>query len=306
MIDLSTFWSAFIIVLAGAGIIGCFLLVYTLTEKKKAGAEKVKTTGHVWDEDLEEYNNPLPKWWLNLFYITLVFGVIYLVIYPGMGTWQGVIKWTQVGQYEGELKAAEKQYGPLYDKFRKEDLQALAANPEAMKVGERLFANYCTSCHGSDARGATGFPNLRDNDWLYGGDPETIKASIMNGRTGVMPAWGAMLGNEGAVNVAEYVLSLSGRKHDPESARLGKEKFDQVCAACHGPTGKGNPAMGAANLTDSVWLYGGSQKTIIKTISEGRQGRMPAHAEFLGENKVHVLAAYVYGLSLKEKQAKQP
>ncbi|MDO8706144.1 MAG: cytochrome-c oxidase, cbb3-type subunit III [Sulfuricaulis sp.] len=294
----SAFWNWFIVIPVVGGIIAMFLLNRWMTRgpRPKPG-EKVKTMGHVWDEDLQELNNPLPRWWLNMFYITLVFGIGYLVLYPGLGTFGGLLGWTEQGQYDKEIEAANQQFNPLYEKYLTEDLKLLAANREALKTGERLFVNYCTGCHGSDAGGGPGFPNLRDEDWLYGGDPQIIKASIMNGRTGAMPPWGAVLGPDGTANVAEYVLSLSGRSVNETVAVTGKEKFMQLCVACHGPEGKGNPAMGAPNLTDNVWLYGGSKQTIMDSIDKGRTGRMPAHAEFLGEAKVHMLAAYVYSLS---------
>jgi cytochrome c oxidase cbb3-type subunit 3 len=294
----SGFWSWYIIIGAGGGIVAVLWLIRWMSTgpRPKAG-EKPKSHGHVWDEDLQELNNPLPKWWLGLFYLTLVFGVGYLVLFPGMGTFKGILGWTETGQYEKEIAAADKQFNPLYEKYLKEDLKLLAANREALKTGERLFVNYCTGCHGSDAGGGPGFPNLRDEDWLYGGDPQTIQTTILNGRQGAMPAWGAVLGPDGVANVAEYVLSLSGRSVNETMAAAGKEKFMQLCVACHGPDGKGNQAMGAPNLTDNIWLYGGSKKTIMETIDKGRAGRMPAHAEFLGEAKVHLLAAYVYSLS---------
>jgi len=293
----SGFWSWYIIVGVVGGIAAMFWLNRWMSGSTVKTGEKVKPMGHVWDEDLQELNNPLPRWWLNLFYITLVFGVGYLILYPGLGTYRGLLGWTETGQYDREMAAADKEYGPLYEKYSKEDLQVLATDREALKTGERLFVNYCSSCHGSDAGGGPGFPNLRDNDWLYGGDPQTIQTTILNGRQGAMPAWGAVLGPEGVSNVAEYVLSLSGRSTDAAAAAAGKEKFQQLCVACHGPEGKGNQAMGAPNLTDNIWLYGGSKKTIMETIDKGRSGRMPAHAEFLGEAKVHLLAAYVYSLS---------
>ena len=294
----SGFWSWYVIVGVVGGIAGMFWLNRWMSvgPRPRAG-EKVKTMGHVWDEDLQELNNPLPRWWLNLFYVTLFFGVGYLALYPGLGTFRGLLGWTETGQYDREMAAADKQFGPLYEKYFKEDLLTLANDREALKTGERLFVNYCSSCHGSDAGGGPGFPNLRDDDWLYGGDPQTIQTTILNGRQGAMPAWGAVLGPEGVSNVAEYVLSLSGRGTDTAAAAAGKEKFQQLCVACHGPEGKGNQAMGAPNLTDNIWLYGGSKKTIMETIDKGRNGRMPAHAEFLGEAKVHLLAAYVYSLS---------
>ena len=294
----SGFWSWYVIVGVVGGIAGMFWLNRWMSvgPRPRAG-EKVKTMGHVWDEDLQELNNPLPRWWLNLFYVTLFFGVGYLALYPGLGTYRGLLGWTETGQYDREIAAADKQYGPLYEKYSKQDLQVLATDREALKTGERLFVNYCSSCHGSDAGGGPGFPNLRDDDWLYGGDPQTIQTTIMNGRQAAMPAWGAVLGPDGVSNVAEYVLSLSGRSTDTAAVAAGKEKFQQLCVACHGPEGKGNQAMGAPNLTDNIWLYGGSKKTIMETIEKGRNGRMPAWAGFLGEAKVHLLAAYVYSLS---------
>lgn len=295
---LSSFWPWFIAALTVGGFIFVFIIVFSQArQKKRKPGEKVETMGHVWDENLEELNNPLPRWWLNMFYIALAFSVVYLILFPGLGVVQGTLNWSQEGRYEQEMKQAEAKFGPLYEKFAAVDIPTLANNPEALRMGERLFSTYCTSCHGADARGGSGYPNLRDGDWLYGGAPEAIEASIKNGRSGAMPPWGGMLGHQGVVNVAEYVLSLAGRPHNETTAALGKEKFEQICAGCHLPTGKGNTAMGAPNLTDDIWLYGGSQQAIMKSIADGRQGRMPAHGEFLGDAKVHLLATYVYKLS---------
>ena len=293
----SSFWSWFITVVVIVGILAMFVLNRWMSEPTRREGEKAKTMGHVWDETLEEYNNPLPRWWLNLFYVTLVFGLGYVILYPALGSFAGVLGWSEQGQYEKEIEAANAQFNPLYERYMKEDLKTLATNRDALKTGERLFINYCTGCHGSDAGGGPGFPNLRDDDWLYGGDPLVIKASIMNGRTGAMPAWGAVLGPEGVANVTEYVISLGGRKVAETAVAAGKEKFQQLCVACHGADGKGNVAMGAPNLTDNAWLYGGSKKTVMESIEKGRAGRMPAHAEFLGEAKVHLLTAYVFSLS---------
>lgn len=294
----SEFWSWFIGIVSIAGILALFWLNRWMTTPRRKSGETTETTHHVWDGDLREYNNPLPRWWLNMFYITLVFGLGYLLLFPGLGAFAGLLNWTSNARYERELDDADKRFGPLYEKYLRQDLKTVVADAEAIKTGERLFVNYCTTCHGSDARGAPGFPNLRDRDWLWGGEPETIKTSIMQGRSGAMPAWGAVLGHEGVFNVAEYVFSLSGKRVINENAAaLGKEKFQQLCVACHGADGRGNVALGAPNLTDDVWLYGGSQKTVMESIEKGRNGRMPAHAEFLGEAKAHLLAAYVYSLS---------
>jgi cytochrome c oxidase cbb3-type subunit 3 len=293
----SEFWSVYISVITVSSILACAVLLWTLTSKRPPAGQKAAVMGHVWDENLEEYNNPLPRWWLWLFYITIVFGGLYLALYPGLGSFPGLLKWSSQGQYEKEVAKAKEQYEPIYARYAAMGIPALAADPQAREMGQRLFLNYCAQCHASDGRGGKGFPNLTDNDWLYGGDPETIAASITNGRSGMMPPWGKVLGEEGVKDVASYVLQISGRTHDSLHASHGKELFQQNCVACHGPEGKGNPALGAPDLTDNIWLYGGGQTTLIETIGKGRNGVMPAWGEFLGPEKVHLLAAYVYGFS---------
>ena len=258
---------------------------------------------HIWDETLQEYNHPLPRWWMYLFWLTLGFAVAYLVLYPGLGTRQGQLGWSGKSQYEAEVKAAEAQFKPIYAKYAKQDLAAVAADPEAQAMGQRLFLTYCAQCHGADAHGAKGFPNLADNDWLYGGDPATIKTTITGGRNGAMPAWGAVLGADGVKDAANYVRSLSGLANDSIRAQRGKELYAQNCIACHGPEGKGNQALGAPNLTDRIWLWGSSETSLIETISKGRQNQMPVFKDFLGEDKIHILSAYV--LSLSKNQDKQ-
>ncbi len=295
----SNFWKWYIFILVAGSILGVFILVYSLSGATSKPGEKAKTMGHVWDEDLEELNNPLPRWWLNLFYITLAFAVVYLILYPGSGIYGGLLHWTEVGSYNQEMKEADAKYGPLYDKYLHQDIKVLITEPAAVSMGHRLFMTYCTNCHGSDAGGGPGFPNLRDNDWLYGGSPDQIEASITDGRQGTMPAWGPVLGTNGVYDVANYVLSLSGRKVDDAAAARGKVTFAQFCSGCHGPDGKGNQIIGAPNLTDQIWLYGGSEKTVIKTITFGRHGHMPAHKDILTAAKIHLLAAYVYSLSHK-------
>jgi len=293
----SSFWNWFIIVPTVGGIIACFLLIRWLSTTIKPEDEG-KEMDHVWDESLVELNNPLPRWWLNMFYITLYFSIGYLALYPGLGTFKGFLGWTSTGQYEREIDIADAKYGPLFKKFQEMPVVAVAADPEARRMGERLFVNYCATCHGSDARGARGFPNLRDNDWLYGGDPDVIQQTILEGRTGVMPAWRDALGGDaGVADVTEFVFSLSGRDVDQAAAARGGEKYQMLCVACHGAEGTGNQALGAPNLTDSIWLYGGSGKQVMETIAKGRMGVMPPHRDFLGEDKVHLLAAYIYSLS---------
>jgi len=298
---INDFWSVYIAILVALSIIGCAVLLWSQSKVQVSVPKdgKVETTGHVYD-GLEEFNNPMPRWWMWLFYITIVFAVIYLVLYPGFGSFSGKLGWRSAGQYQEEVKLAEAEVGPMFEKYKATDLKALAADSKANAMGERLFLTYCAQCHGSDARGNKGFPNLADRDWLYGGDPETIKLSILNGRHGQMPPMGAAVGSEKDIeSVAHYVLSLSGSAHDSIKATAGREKF-AVCAACHGADGKGMAAMGAPNLTDKTWLYGGSVATIMETIRLGRNNVMPAFADFLGEAKVHLLAAYVWGLSNKQ------
>ena len=296
------FWDMYIVVLTLLGIVGCGILLYSQAKVKLAKGKdgkvgKVDTTGHTWDEDLTELNTPMPRWWMWLFYITIVFALAYLFLYPGLGTYAGKLGWKSSGQYQAELKQAESEYGPLFAQYQKQDLKKVAADPKAHAIGQRLFLTYCAQCHGSDARGNKGFPNLTDKDWLFGGAPETIKESILRGRMGVMPPMGAALGSDKDVeNVAHYVLSLSGSTADPIKAVFGKGKFG-ACMACHSAGGTGNQALGAPNLSDKVWLFGGSAETIMETIRKGRNATMPAFEDFLGDAKVHVLAAYVWSLS---------
>jgi len=294
----SDFWSYYVAALTLLGILGCGILLWVQSKAKIVvrDGEEAKTTGHVYD-GLEEYNNPMPRWWMWMFIITIVFSLGYLVLYPGLGSYAGTLGWKSVGEYEAEQAKADADYGPLFAKYQQADLKAVAADPQARAIGERLFLTYCAQCHASDARGNKGYPNLTDKDWLWGGEPETIKASIMKGRNGMMPPMGAAVGSDKDIeNVAHYVLSLSGSTRDPIKAAFGKEKF-AACAACHTAAGTGNQALGAPNLTDKTWLYGGSANTVMETIRNGRKNTMPAFDEFLGDAKVHVLAAYVWGLS---------
>lgn len=293
----SSFWGVYIALITLVSIIGCAVFLKAMSIRRLAPGQQADTTGHTWDEDLAEYNNPLPRWWSMLFYITVVFALAYLAYYPGLGSFNGIGGWTSAKQYEEEVAQAETKYGPIFNKYLAMDVKAVAADPEARQMGQRLFLTYCSQCHGSDARGAKGFPNLTDDDWLYGGDPDTIEATITHGRNGVMPPMiDAVGGPEGAKAVANYVRSLSGLPHDAQLAAAGKEKF-VVCAACHGPEGKGNPAIGAPNLTDGIWLYGGSEATIVETITKGRSGLMPAQQDKLSAAKIHLLTAYVWSLS---------
>jgi cytochrome c oxidase cbb3-type subunit 3 len=300
----SGFWNWYVALISVLSILGCGILLWSQSKHKvrigKDGQPE-KTTGHVWDEDLTELNTPMPRWWMGLFYLTIVFAIAYLVLYPGLGSYAGKLGWKSSGAYQAEVRQANADYGPLFDKYLAQDIKAVARDPQAHEIGQRLFLNYCAQCHGSDARGNKGYPNLADGDWLYGGEPDVIKETIMKGRHGQMPAMGAALGSDKDIeNVAHYVRSLSGLTADPMKVAFGKPKFG-ACAACHGADAHGNPALGAPNLTDKVWLYGGSAETVMETIRKGRDNTMPAWGEFLGEGKAQVLAAYVWSLSHEDK-----
>ncbi|WP_296947599.1 cytochrome-c oxidase, cbb3-type subunit III [uncultured Massilia sp.] len=301
----SGFWNWYVTIIVICSIAGCAILLWSQSRfkvKLDEDGQPQKTTGHVWDEDLTELNTPMPRWWMAMFWLTIVFGIVYLVLYPGVGSYTGKYDWKSTGQYEAEVKQANAEYGPLFDKYLHQDLQQVAADPQAHAIGERLFLTYCAQCHGSDARGNKGYPNLTDKDWLYGGEPSVIKETIMKGRHGQMPPMGAALGSDKDIeNVAHYVRSLSGLSADPIKVSFGKEKFG-ACAACHGADAHGNPMLGSPNLTDKVWLYGGSVETVMETIRKGRDNTMPAWGEFLGEPKAHVLAAYVWSLSNVPRQ----
>ncbi len=290
---MSSFWSLWIIVLTIVTLLGVTWLLFA-NRKTKLNVDNEAKTGHVYD-GIEEYDNPLPAWWFNLFVLTLIFTVGYLIFYPGMGNFKGLLGWTSVGQWEKEVAAAEEKFRPMYESMASVAIPELAKDSKAMKIGQRLFANNCATCHGSDAGGALGYPNLTDDDWLYGGSPEQITKSITDGRTAVMPAWVSALGSEGLDTLSDYVLDLSAGKANEESADA--QTFATMCAVCHGPDGKGNIAVGAPNLTDDIWLYGSSKDHILQTLAKGRNGQMPAHKEILSPEKIHILAAYVYSLS---------
>ncbi|MBA4214414.1 MAG: cytochrome-c oxidase, cbb3-type subunit III [Polaromonas sp.] len=295
----SDFWHLFVGGLTFVSIIACLILLW-IAGTTKAATHADNTTGHVWDGDLAEINNPLPKWWVYLFVITCIFGLVYGALYPMFGKFQGALGWSSQGQHAAEVKKVEASIAPLFARFSGMTPEQQMADAEAMAVGERLFMNYCAQCHGSDARGAKSFPNLADGDWLGGTDHAYIRGVIANGRTGVMPPMAAAVGGpEDVRNVSHYVLSLSGSPHDSVRASQGKEKFAS-CAACHGAEGKGMHALGAPNLTDSIWLHGWGEEAIIRSINEGFNNHMPGQSALLNDAQVNVLASYVLGLSGKQ------
>ena len=291
---MASFWSYWVIVLTVVTIVGISWILFA--NRKREAQSSEKTTGHVYDE-IEEYDNPLPAWWFYMFVITIVWGIGYLIIYPGMGNFAGVLGWTQIGQYEQQVAAADEKYRDMRDRYLALPVEEIAVDPAVRKMGMRMFANNCAQCHGADAKGAYGFPNLTDDDWIYGGDAATIKATLVNGRQAVMPAWGDVIGDQGIKDVTQYLLRLNGRDSDAAQADAGETVFKTYCVACHGADGTGNQAMGAPNLTNGVWLYGGSEEQIAQTLRAGRNGVMPAFKDTLSEDKIHILTAYVYGLN---------
>lgn len=300
----SNFWSNYVAWASVLSILGCLLLLW-LTARKRMPSAADKTTGHLWDEDLREANNPLPRWWVGLFVLTIIFSFGYLAVFPGLGSFAGQLGWSAAGQYDKEIAAANEALAPVYAKYAAQPVERTAADPQALAIGERLFMNNCAQCHGSDARGSKGFPNLADNDWLYGGTPDQIVESITKGRVGVMPPIAAAVGTADDVkNVANFVLSLSGSPHDSVRAGLGKAKFS-TCVACHGIGGVGNPALGAPRLNDNIWLHGYGEAAIVAMTVNGKHNEMPAQQGRLTEAQIRVLAAYVWGLSNKPGVAKQ-
>jgi cytochrome c oxidase cbb3-type subunit 3 len=292
------FWHWFV---AAGTILFIIWCVWLISWSAKQGPQDVADedlVGHKWDGDLEEWNNPAPKWWLYLYFITIILGIGLLVAFPGLGNFKGLLGWTSAGQYEAEMQYAAETYEPIYEEFAAMDFEALMGNDDAMALGKSLYASYCTTCHGSDARGAPGYPNLTDDDWQWGSGEANIVATLTNGRMAVMTPWAQVLGSDEAVtNMARYVRSLSGLEEANEAVQAMQQQFTMYCAACHTPAGTGNPVLGAPNLTDDVWLYGSSLDTVRETLIKGRNGQMPAHGEMLGMNRTKILAAYVQSLS---------
>ena len=294
---LNSFWHWFVIVITVVSILACWwLLHWTKGVSDRDEGSEAGSTGHVWDDDIQELNTPLPRWWLHLFNITIVFALVYLALFPGLGNFAGTLGWTQIGQYDAEMETATANQETIFARFRDMSPEQLMADSEALEIGGRYFANNCAMCHGSDGRGAKGFPNLADGDWQWGGSYDEILNSITAGRTALMTPQGELLCEQGVREVVAYVQSLSGQKADAERAAAGKNRF-MICGACHGPDGSGNKLLGAPNLTDDIWIYGGHPTDIEYTVVHGRNGKMPAHESILNEDRRRIIAAYVKSLS---------
>lgn len=297
---MTSFWSYWVSIITLGSIFGCVWLLYATRKSQTSDTETEEKMGHSFD-GIEEYDNPLPKWWMHMFIGTIIFGLAYFIFYPGLGNFKGILDWTSTGQWQAEIDEANERYTPIFEAYAATPIKDLASDEEAMKVGQRLFANNCSLCHGSTAHGSLGFPNLTDNNWLYGGDPETIKTTLLHGRNGQMPAKGLNpdMTSADVSNLTHYLLSFSGRSDDKMAVKAGSEMYVTACAACHGTDAKGNQAIGAPNLTDNIWLYGSTAEKITQTLNYGRAGVMPAQSDKLSEEKIHLLAAYVYSLSKK-------
>jgi cytochrome c oxidase cbb3-type subunit 3 len=295
---MTTGWTLFIVIITAINVVGATWLMWASSRRGPGEpAPGTETTGHTWDGDLREFNNPLPRWWLWLFYGTVAFSIAYMVLFPGLGSFKGTLGWTQEGQWKEQVEAAERAAAPMFERFAAMSIGELGADTDAMRVARNLYANNCATCHGSDARGAAGFPNLTNADWQWGGSEDAVYATIAHGRLGAMPPWGEMLGQQGVEEVVAYVLTLSGQSAPADLAAAGKTRFEAVCAACHGPDGKGMQAVGAPNLTDDVWVYGPGADMIRYAVVNGRQNQMPAHLDLLGEQRVRLLTAYVLTLA---------
>jgi len=290
-------WSIFVIALTALNIAGA---AWVMWWSSNMGAPEGDTTGHVWDGDIVEGNNPLPRWWLQLFWLTIIFSCIFVVMYPSFGDFS-LLDWGQEQQYEQEIAEAEAVYGEIFAGFAATPVTELMSDPDALSAGRNLFVNNCATCHGSDARGARGFPNLVDTEWQWGGDPEQVRASITNGRTGIMPPFAASLDEETRELLTDYVQSLAGRDIDAERVAAGQQQYQTYCFACHGLSGEGSPLIGGTALTNEIWRHGGGRSVILDVINNGRTGEMPAQEPLLGADRVHVLTAYVLSLAEEEQ-----
>jgi cytochrome c oxidase cbb3-type subunit 3 len=301
----SSAWSNYIALVSLVGIVWCIWLLFSQRKAKvlHTADGAVADTGHVWDGDLRELNNPLPRWWMWMFLLSCIFALVYLVLYPGLGSYPGILGYSTDGALMSSMTNANNELKPVYAKYVKMDIEQVAADPKAREMGQRLFLNSCAQCHGSDAGGSKGFPNLTDGDWLYGGSPENIRTTIVNGRGGVMPPFPQLDGKQ-IVDVTNYVRNLSRLPADDLKVARGAEVFKANCIACHGADGKGNIVLGAPNLADKTWLYGSSEAVVIETLTKGRMAMMPAQDKVLSSEKIHLLTAYVWGLSNNKSAAK--
>ncbi len=286
---MTNFWSVWIIVLTLGSIFGYMWLL--LANRKTDHAEN-EVTSHSYD-GIQEYDNPLPAWWFYMFVVSIIASLIYLALYPGLGSFKGLLNWTSVSQHEEQVAEREAVFQAHVESYMQIPAAELSKDYKAVRMGERLFKNNCSVCHGSDARGSYAFPNLTDKDWLYGSTEESIKKTITDGRVAAMPAWGAVLGD----NLDDMVVLVRSLSDEggmaAQKSSPAYNTFQQLCSACHGKDGTGVQALGGPNLTDNIWLYGGEHHDVKVTINRGRSGQMPAHKDLLSEERIHLLTAFI-------------
>lgn len=274
-------------VLSLLGLAWLVLSVYFLPAKKNA-----KEDAPVWDGDLREDNNPIPIWWFCMLLCAMVFTSTYLMLYPGLGSFKGAFHWSQSSELHEGMENFNIEFDAIDEQILASSIAELQLRPEVMTSASHLFIEHCSACHGYEAQGqANLFPNLRDNEWQWGGSPEQIEQTIRNGRTAAMISWQAVLTDEGVTNVSDYVLNALGT--DNAEGHAGQTQFNQFCIACHGAAGQGNPLFGAPDLTNDVWLYGNTPEIVRETISKGRTGQMPAFAERLDDAQIRMLVAWL-------------
>ena len=298
---MSSGWSWYVIALVVLNIVGCVWLLWW-TGKRRPGDPAPTDTSHVWDGDLTDYNKPLPRWWINLFYITIVFAIGYLVWYPGFGNFRGTSGWTSAGEHDRTKAENDQRLAGTFGAYADLPLEQLARDERARGLGQSIFNNTCAACHGSTAQGARGYPDLTDKVWTWGGEPEQILTTILDGRDGLMPPWESVLTGIGGDTAMTEIVAYTRALAHPDApkdyfAARGQRLYESVCVACHGPDGTGNTDLGAPDLTTGVYLHGGGNADLRRTIAQGRQGHMPAHRDILGETRARLVAAYVWSLS---------
>ena len=294
---MSLFWSIYVGVLISSNI-GLAIFLYFYGTRVKIPIEGDGTTGHAWDGGkLRESVRRLPRWWAIMSLASLFVAIGYLVLFPGFGNFKGVLGWTSEQQVAQAREENARKLGEMFARYRQYPVDRLSQDDVALQYGRRLFQDNCAACHGVKAEGGYGYPALTVN----GDDGEFVIATALNGRNGVMPPWGAVLGEQGVSEVANYVLSLSGAPHDAARAQAGEARFKETCVACHGADGKGNKALGAPDLTDRSWIYGGDLASVTQSIRDGRNGTMPAWKDRLGEDQVRMIAAWLRHNALRER-----
>lgn len=297
---MSAGWSLLVLIGTIATMAGSAWLLISNRDKKATG----ERMDHEFD-GIEEFDNPLPAWWVTLFFVTIIFGAGYVAYYPALGNLPGAGEWSSAKEWQYRVDQHELRYAPLYEELAAQSPDELIKQPRAMQIGRRLYLNNCSTCHGVTAQGSVGFPNLTDEEWIWGAEFDNIKSGIINGRAANMPAWGEVLSEQQIREVVDFVKFLSRGDTQAAASQPGQTHYVTYCVACHGAQGQGNTLVGGTPLNNDIWLYGGDDAAITASIVNGRMGNMPAQGPIVGEEKAHVLAAYIYSLRTKA-QSKAP